>query len=67
MNNNNNSLVEGRDYYFNSDGFFVFTEQYHLNRGYCCNSGCLHCPYRNKDMVDDPNKTNTEKKESENS
>jgi hypothetical protein len=24
----------------------VFTEQYHLRRGYCCNSGCRHCPYR---------------------
>jgi hypothetical protein len=23
----------------------VFTEQYHLRRGYCCNSGCRHCPY----------------------
>ena len=26
--------------------YVVFTEQYHLRRGYCCNSGCRHCPYR---------------------
>lgn len=24
----------------------VFTEQFHLRRGYCCGSGCRHCPYR---------------------
>lgn len=24
----------------------VFTAQFHLRRGYCCNSGCRHCPYR---------------------
>ncbi len=23
----------------------VFTESYHLKRGYCCGSGCLHCPF----------------------
>lgn len=26
--------------------YLVFTEQYHLRRGYCCNSDCRHCPYR---------------------
>lgn len=25
--------------------YLVFTAQYHLRRGYCCNSGCRHCPY----------------------
>ena len=35
------------DYYFNSEGLMVFTEQHHLKRGYCCNSGCKHCPYKN--------------------
>ncbi|MCC6521920.1 MAG: hypothetical protein IT373_04600 [Polyangiaceae bacterium] len=24
----------------------VFTSVYLLKRGYCCNSGCRHCPYR---------------------
>jgi hypothetical protein len=26
--------------------YMVFTEAYHLRRGYCCNSGCRHCPYK---------------------
>jgi len=38
-------LIEGEDYYINQDGNLVFTEAYHLKRGYCCESGCLHCPY----------------------
>nr|WP_143017217.1 DUF5522 domain-containing protein [Catalinimonas alkaloidigena] len=33
------------DYYYNEQGFLVFTAQYHLRRGYCCRSGCRHCPY----------------------
>lgn len=38
-------LIEGTDYYFNSDGFVVFTAQYHLKKGACCGNGCRHCPY----------------------
>src|SRR5688572_17155463 len=38
-------LVEGKDYYINEKGLWVFTAGYHLRRGYCCGSGCLHCPY----------------------
>ncbi|GAB3177279.1 DUF5522 domain-containing protein [Telluribacter humicola] len=33
------------DYYLNDSGLMVFTEQYHLKRGYCCKNGCRHCPY----------------------
>lgn len=33
------------DFYYNSEGFIVYTEKYHLKRGYCCKSGCKHCPY----------------------
>jgi hypothetical protein len=33
------------DYYLSPEGFIVFTEKYHLKRGYCCMSGCRHCPY----------------------
>jgi hypothetical protein len=25
--------------------YLVFTASYHLKRGFCCNSGCRHCPY----------------------
>jgi hypothetical protein len=33
------------DYYLSEEGFIIFTEAYHLKRGYCCQSGCKHCPY----------------------
>lgn len=38
------NLEEG-DYYMSEAGYMVFTRQYHLKRGYCCKSGCKHCPY----------------------
>lgn len=38
-------VKEGEDFYINDKGLFVFTETYHLKRGFCCESGCLHCPY----------------------
>tara|TARA_R110001583_G_scaffold149335_1_gene301377 strand:+ start:38173 stop:38355 length:183 start_codon:yes stop_codon:yes gene_type:complete len=37
--------IEEGDFYWSEDGFRVFTEQYHQKRGYCCESGCRHCPY----------------------
>ena len=36
---------EEGDYYLTREGYKCFTEQYHLKRGYCCRSGCRHCPY----------------------
>ncbi len=33
------------DYYLSIDGYIIFTEKYHLKRGYCCKNGCKHCPY----------------------
>jgi hypothetical protein len=36
--------LEPGDFYM-ENGFMVFTEAYHLKRGYCCESGCRHCPY----------------------
>ena len=33
------------EYYISKDGYIVFTKKYHLKRGYCCQSGCKHCPY----------------------
>ncbi|MFN5224519.1 MAG: DUF5522 domain-containing protein [Bacteroidota bacterium] len=36
------------DFYFSPDGYIVFTEAYHLKRGFCCNSGCKHCPWKEK-------------------
>lgn len=31
--------------YTTSEGFTVFTSQFHQKRGTCCKSSCLHCPY----------------------
>jgi hypothetical protein len=39
-----NNLNE-KDYYLSPEGYIIFTEQYHLKRGYCCKSGCKHCPF----------------------
>jgi hypothetical protein len=33
------------DYYRSEEGYIVFTETHLLKRGYCCKSGCKHCPY----------------------
>jgi len=33
------------EFYFTEDGRFVFTQRYHLRRGYCCGNGCRHCPF----------------------
>jgi hypothetical protein len=38
------ALQEGLDYYI-ENGLFVFTAEFLLKRGYCCDSGCRHCPY----------------------
>ena len=48
----NNSLIPDIDYYINSDGDLIFTENYHLKRGFCCKSGCVHCPYGHKEKID---------------
>jgi len=37
--------AEEGDFYLTPEGYRCFTEQYHLKRGYCCESGCRHCPY----------------------
>ena len=38
-------LVENDDFYINTNGFVVFTSEYHKKRGYCCKNNCLNCPY----------------------
>ncbi len=37
-------VMAGEDYYFEK-GLMVMTARYHLKRGYCCGSGCRHCPF----------------------
>jgi hypothetical protein len=41
-------LVKGEDYYLEGEAI-VFTAHYHLRRGFCCESGCRHCPYPGTD------------------
>lgn len=41
-------LQEGLDYYL-ENGLLVFTAVFLLRRGYCCESGCRHCPYQNRE------------------
>ncbi len=38
------NAVLNEDYYFENN-LVVFTEYYHLKRGYCCGSGCRECAY----------------------
>lgn len=50
--------LEPEDYYFEGP-YMVFTAAYHLKRGFCCGSGCRHCPYRDGEIrstepTDDP-------------
>ncbi|HMT29192.1 MAG TPA: DUF5522 domain-containing protein [Bacteroidia bacterium] len=40
------------DFYFSEEGFIIFTEAYHLKRGYCCNNNCKHCPWKTKKQID---------------
>jgi hypothetical protein len=45
-------LIEGIDFYYEK-GLMVFTAEYLKKRGYCCRSGCRHCPYGYKPEHDD--------------
>lgn len=40
--------MKEEDYYINDHGKKVFMETYHLRRGFCCSSGCKHCPFEPK-------------------
>lgn len=43
--NEKTALKEGRDFYYNDDGLMILTRGYLLKRGFCCQSGCVNCPY----------------------
>jgi hypothetical protein len=40
--------LQPKDFYYNSEGKLVMTEEYHKKRGKCCGNKCLHCPYEPK-------------------
>lgn len=41
------------DYYI-ENGKYVFTVTFLLKRGYCCDNGCRHCPYKNNQKEEKP-------------
>lgn len=50
-------LIEGIDYIM-EDNKLVFTREFLLKRGYCCNSRCRNCPYKIKNNIEDVTSTN---------
>jgi hypothetical protein len=43
------AIENSQDIYFDPEtGFAVLTADFLLKRGYCCGSGCRHCPYEVK-------------------
>lgn len=50
-------LIEGVDFYIEESGLMVFTQKYHLQRGYCCGNGCRHCPYNYENVADEKLRT----------
>jgi hypothetical protein len=57
------ALVEGVDFYINAEGLMVFTAVYLRKRGYCCQSGCRHCPYGFQKPLSDPGSRDNTKDE----
>ena len=55
-------LVEGVDFY-REGAYVVFTAAYLLRRGYCCESGCRHCPYGAESGADVLHEKNRERNE----
>lgn len=52
----NHPLIEGKDFYYDENGYVVFTEAYHIAKGYCCGHGCRHCPF-DFESVPEPRRT----------
>lgn len=46
-------FIEGFHFYIDESGLMVFTQKYHLQRGYCCGNGCRHCPYNYENVADE--------------
>ena len=44
---------EGEDFYWEGR-YMVFTEAWHLKRGYCCGSACRHCPWNHENVPKKP-------------
>src|SRR5436309_1435414 len=44
------TLVEGTDFYYDK-GLMVLTAHFLRKRGFCCGSGCRHCPYPDEERA----------------
>jgi len=42
--------MDDKSLYYLENGKVVFTDEYHIKRGYCCGNGCRHCPYYPKHL-----------------
>ena len=60
----NHQLVEQLDFYFDEHGYIVLTEKYHLEKGFCCGHGCIHCPYTYEN-VPEPKRTELTKQKND--
>ena len=54
----------GKVYYLDPEtGYRVLTALAHVRRGYCCGSGCRHCPYDQVNVPEDqPSRRSSRKK-----
>ncbi len=46
MNNHDTQTESSEGDFYVENGAVVFTSAYLLRRGFCCQCGCRHCPYR---------------------
>ena len=37
--------LDASEFYLSPEGYIIYTEKYHLKRGFCCKNGCKHCPF----------------------
>ena len=42
-------------YFYIENGRYVFTEAFHIKRGYCCGNLCRHCVYDPKHVKNNKN------------
>jgi hypothetical protein len=45
--------ADQEDFYYEGP-YLVWTAAFLRKRGYCCESGCRHCPYREAATVEEP-------------
>jgi hypothetical protein len=52
MNEQNNGGEKNKNllpsFFYEENGRKVMTEEFHIQRGFCCGNKCRHCPYEPK-------------------